>query len=921
MTFATESSDVVWADDRYLNAFQRRDTAPIVSMLDVLKTLVTAKELTVTEFRRILIRLRAAKFYFIPLEADEILYHLAQAPLSSTALTETPELSTLRRYWSGSLIRGKDLQRPGDFAGNLSGEIAYLQTSANAVRDALAGLWRTDQKQTEDERETRAEWLLQGLYVDHLGVRALTGLPSGDTEDHELVGVSLGSLIAAGFQLRLAGGCTSQSLEAYLQWLYHRVLERAFERDNRVLQSAAAFICTMLRALWQNADSAKHKGPTARLILLLVGMLPPELQELVQADEVLVRELSIRPTPIVRVGSLQFEKTAYLKAARAAVNGTPGKARTWRSREEMIFELAPAGILIKWPTGEELHVTDPLLALLSERPEGRVAALASRPDWFDCDINERKGVIDNIVQTEDDLSRVEQAERWRESSAAVFYANLARQLETQGSFKSDDLRPPNGQALFRYYRLSGESSNSTFLSQIESGSDQIAQEFGAYQAFVRYAGFPTPLPAALVKRISDLPEAEKRQLVRSILRTAGSPVSDIHFLHLLANLAESRDSKYWRLAKRVTRALVSSEAAPQFSAFQALLHWTENAFSAWPEARNWSAADRIAMVWGHTHRVFSTFTYLGIVPAWMNDRFRRSDFGLSDELFRHSAEYCEDIAHPRRIARESFVLSGLSYAAAGKTSDWWSDLIRQEVLAFARPQIDSEPSFALSLLRDPSLARNVLGAFLDRDRSSILSEILGEEVAVTLATASLKELAALALDAIRNPDTILEGWKTIYYVLGDLTPAQDHKKILESAINEIDLSPIASDQDACETLLYAASLQTVAMQSASGRDHLSHQLVAIVNRYASRSPAGRSIPQAELRFYGSLFQIVAHLAWSSIDVADQSVEFARILTRVMDAFPTAMWVYRPLLNRIWPCEVTHAKLLWPLLVKSRSVEL
>jgi hypothetical protein len=230
-------------------------------------------------------------------------------------------------------------------------------------------------------------------------------------------------------------------------------------------------------------------------------MLPSELQEVVQTDEVLVRELSFRPTPIVRVRDLQFEKTAYLKAARAAINGKQGKARAWRSREEMIFELAPAGIMIKQPSGEKLHVTDPLVALLSERSEERFAALSSRPDWFDCDIDERKGVIDSIVQIEDDLSRVEQAERWRESSAAVFYANLAHELETQGSFKSDDLRPPNAQALFRYYRLSGDLSLSTFLGQIESGSEQIAGEFGVYQAFVRYAGFPSPLPAARTREI------------------------------------------------------------------------------------------------------------------------------------------------------------------------------------------------------------------------------------------------------------------------------------------------------------------------------------------------------------------------------------------------------------------------------------
>jgi hypothetical protein len=157
-----------------------------------------------------------------------------------------------------------------------------------------------------------------------------------------------------------------------LCWLYHRVLQHAFERDDQVLQSAGAFIRTMLRTLWQSATSADSKAPTARLILLLIEMLPRELQEVVQTDEVLLRELSIRPTRIVRVGELQFAKTAYLKAARGAVAGKQAKARMWRSREEVTFDLAPGGIMVKRPTGEQLHVTDPLLGLLSERPEDRI---------------------------------------------------------------------------------------------------------------------------------------------------------------------------------------------------------------------------------------------------------------------------------------------------------------------------------------------------------------------------------------------------------------------------------------------------------------------------------------------------------------------------------------------------------------------
>ena len=83
LTFAPEPADTIWADDRYINGYLRRDAVPIVSIVDILKVLVAAKELTASEYYRLLNRLRAAKCSFIPLEAAEILNHLVQAPVTA----------------------------------------------------------------------------------------------------------------------------------------------------------------------------------------------------------------------------------------------------------------------------------------------------------------------------------------------------------------------------------------------------------------------------------------------------------------------------------------------------------------------------------------------------------------------------------------------------------------------------------------------------------------------------------------------------------------------------------------------------------------------------------------------------------------------------------------------------------------------
>lgn len=72
--FAPRENDVLWADDRWVNGYLRRDTIPISGISEVLRALVTAKSLTLPEYYRRLHRLRAGNARFIPLEPGEIVY-------------------------------------------------------------------------------------------------------------------------------------------------------------------------------------------------------------------------------------------------------------------------------------------------------------------------------------------------------------------------------------------------------------------------------------------------------------------------------------------------------------------------------------------------------------------------------------------------------------------------------------------------------------------------------------------------------------------------------------------------------------------------------------------------------------------------------------------------------------------------------
>ena len=161
----------------------------------------------------------------------------------------------------------------------------------------------------------------------------------------------------------------------------------------------------------------------------------------------------------------------------------------------------------------------------------------------------------------------------------------------------------------------------------------------------------------------------------------------------------------------------------------------------------------------------------------------------------------------------------------------------------------------------------------------------------------------------------------IYRVFGDLPVEAGQRELMESAILSIDLAPLSDDLSACAILLHAGSMQAAALRSSSGTQHLSDQAVMIAGMLRKRSRDGRKLTDDERQFLVSLFQIAINLSWSHADGAERASEFALLFARIADAFTKAAGLSRHLLNRIWPCEASCSKLLWPPLIRSRAIDL
>jgi hypothetical protein len=149
---------------------------------------------------------------------------------------------------------------------------------------------------------------------------------------------------------------------------------------------------------------------------------------------------------------------------------------------------------------------------------------------------------------------------------------------------------------------------------------------------------------------------------------------------------------------------------------------------------------------------------------------------MTPEVFDRDPDYWLDVAHPRRIDRSAFLLAGTLYGFGDEAQRFGNEASLENT--------DKLPE--LSLLRDPTLARNGLGSFLGGDRGQKLSNLLGSEQASLYSRQSLRTLAEVKLADLGEPAQEHSVWASIDAVVGDLPPYEDLADRLAEAVRRTD---------------------------------------------------------------------------------------------------------------------------------------
>lgn len=934
LNFNAEGNEVIWSDDRYVNKYISRDTIPIIGVSEVLKALVAKGSLRIEDYYDKVLTLRAANTRFIPIDKDEILYHLNQAAVQGSCVTETRALSIIRRYVASCLYQGYILQHPPlpKGAPNEQGEIAFILSLMRAISASILEIWE-NYSENENICRARADYLVDSFYFNLFGVSNVLSMERSLQEGKYITSIGLAGLLSQAIGLSPSSK-TDEFLHRrkYFEWLHDRILKKCIAANPELVLGIADSLKKMLQSTIDNV-SKKVKLPRLEqwLYQAYYEDLPQVIKNELSRDITFMDSIGIRTALAFEIDGLTFRADDFWEAAAEAVNGRTARIYTIDSKLLIVLQPAENAITkgsfcMKLPDiSDKKRVKDDLFELLSESPNRREAALRRNRHWFDCSKKDFEKAIGEIATTEHIRERIEKTLSWRNSSATVYYSGIRSKAATQQTFQLTDTFPPSADGFLRHFRLCNcEYTSATFNKSLEQASAMLISEEGLFETINRLSGLPVQLSTTLLDSILALPLPESRVLIRKLCRSMISPVSKIHFIRILAQLS-GKIPAYKQLAESVAENLLSSIGKEEFEGFHSLLNWVKMEFEYWQEAQEWAVPVKLSMIWAHANKLFTIIRSAGAPASSIFEVFKRASSKMPPDMFERNCDFEFDVTHPYRLMWEGFLFAGLSYGLGHKLSLIIDKRIQNLVSAIITDELDGEPIPKLPLLRDTTLSRNNLKSFLSLDLGKALYSLLKNEDCRKYQSQSLASQLEQALDRISLSSSKPSDWRLVQAIIGDLPPTKNLTNPIKRAIRKTDFVSLYKEDPLFGAMAFStATSQIINLNDEKLRCHLRDQLIQISKmlaqmhkNLAKHSRENETDIAKTLKVF--LLDSARHLALATQQRDSVSSEFAGISSDIIEAWNECIKVYRPIIQRM--CDelpIDYAKDIWPLLLRLRA---
>ena len=334
--------DAVISDDRFFNRHEQLDggtaQVPIFSTLDLLDALASAGAISTDDRFECRARLRRAGYFFVPVEDDELAWHLTASAVNDNQLSETAELKAIRENFLR--VRMTDyLQVPR--------EAPWLVSTFQVFIRVLKSLWK-DGADLPSVR-IRSNWLVG--QVDVRGWAHRFGPEKGDNLAKTGQAANITMLLAP------PRDAPEMVKDAYWDWLEGRVLRPIKEQFPDLYASIVDFSRRQVAEISETklAESSDEENNNdyvrAAMARAALEFLPPSIRQSLLDEPGFRQEYDFATVSLLKIGDFAIRRSELFDAVRAALADeqtqtvTDANSREWKLRIDAATRQLPNLVL------------------------------------------------------------------------------------------------------------------------------------------------------------------------------------------------------------------------------------------------------------------------------------------------------------------------------------------------------------------------------------------------------------------------------------------------------------------------------------------------------------------------------------------------------------------------------------------------
>lgn len=903
-----EKEAVVWADDRHVTAFSNTNGHPIVGVVEVLAALAASQRISKDQFFKANLRLREARAAFLPIPAEEVLYHLARASIAKNEVVETSALRTLKRSASELLLLEKhlDLLPEEQRTDGLHPEMWCLVRAHRLASDTILAIWQQDSLGLT-QKKALSRWVWKSLRVERF-----SRLPiQQDTVEGRkfLWAVNLASLLSSAIQLSSKGDGNEEPLRVnYLNWVFEDLCGDAFEVDPGLLKAVGDALRRLHISLLEPEEDddvldddlgVPRREVKKALIQGLVETLPAPVKDAVLDDRNFRHELGMEIVSVVEIQGRSFRRDTFWGALeRALTSGYESVPSHDGSQDLEVFRLGEdkAAPAFEFRGALNGKYTDPELGLLAPGVESRVHCLRGHPYWLDYPAQELETHIKRIAHIESSSERMTALAIARKESAAEGYSSLASMLAADEGPPWSAFRPTSVDALVRFLRLDPDPEKD-FETTLRDSAESLVRELGPIEAFRRLAGLPMAMPRPVVDALGKLAGINANAVRQELTSRSGGPLTRLHRISVARYLFENADLPRTETGTSLADIRRSVESLLQEwpgagEAFLAVLKWTNRVLKRDASWRELPAAVRLGLVWTHSERITSTLLDAGAASETIRKRFDRQDPLLVEYSFQVDTLYESSDAHPLSMSADVLLLHTLGMAVGPNEERVLTKRLRRQLRHLVTMTADGKPVPLPLLFQDRRSAQTKMGTVFVQRPIDLMTAVTDAETPSQLGWNKEDEFVEHAIKAVEDFPNLQDGWLRLFMLDVPCMTKDTLKRAVEAGLKA--RLKDAYEADSRAGLMLCRILAEIAVWSGDDRlrSHVEGGFEGIAEHLASKYSRSMHLSQPSNEDSGvsaafELFDVALVLSRRA-DAKEGADVFAGVMERIADKWPSTI---------------------------------